>query len=88
MATTAGNAAIAIGDVTRYTEMRHRLFFLRFAVVIAAAVFVVQRFQCVIVLAPQQFFAKFTNQVTQFFLLVGGELVAGELLVKLAGEGA
>ena len=34
MATTAGNAAIAIGDVTRYTEMRHRLFFLLGALVV------------------------------------------------------
>jgi len=34
MATTAGNAAVALGDVTRYTEMRHRLFFLLGALVV------------------------------------------------------
>jgi len=34
MATTAGNAALALGDVTRYTEMRYRLFFLLGALVV------------------------------------------------------
>src|SRR4029450_3955534 len=34
MATAAGNAALAIGDVTRYTEMRHRLLFLLGALVV------------------------------------------------------
>ena len=34
MATTAGNAALAIGEVTRFTEMRHRLLFLLGALVV------------------------------------------------------
>ena len=34
MATAAGNAALAIGEVTRFTEMRHRLLFLLGALVV------------------------------------------------------
>ena len=34
MATTAGNATLALGEVTRYTEMRHRLLFLLGALVV------------------------------------------------------
>ena len=34
MATTAGNAALAIGEVARFTEMRHRLLFLLGALVV------------------------------------------------------
>ncbi|MGB5132988.1 MAG: preprotein translocase subunit SecY, partial [Steroidobacteraceae bacterium] len=34
MATTAGNPAIALGEVTRYTEMRHRLLFLLGALIV------------------------------------------------------
>ena len=34
MATAAGNTALAIGEVARFTEMRHRLFFLLGALVV------------------------------------------------------
>ena len=34
MATTAGNTAIALGEVTRYTEMRHRLLFMVGALIV------------------------------------------------------
>ena len=34
MATTAGNTTLALGEVTRYTEMRHRLLFMLGALIV------------------------------------------------------